>query len=120
MHTDGHWAERTSGVSTLWAFVAMSFKTTFAYRSSVFIGILGSLFSVLVQIAIWSYIFQTDPSMIRYMIAYVVVAQLLGQVYVDQLSVRIGDKIKTGDLAVDLIKPLNAILIYWSTALGVT
>lgn len=98
----------------------MSFKTSFAYRSSVFVGVLGSLFSVIVQISIWAFIFQKDPAMLSYMTAYVVLSQFLNQVYVDYISVDLGNKIGTGDFVTDLIKPVNSVLVYWSTSSGVT
>jgi ABC-2 type transport system permease protein len=113
-------ARWVSDHGTLLAFVRMSFKTNFAYRSAVFMGILGSLFSVLVQIAIWTFIFQKDPAMLSYMTAYVVLSQLLGLVYFDQITTSLGNKITTGDFVTDLIKPVNSILVYWSTALGIT
>lgn len=98
------------------AFFNISFKNSFTYRSSVFIGIFGSLFSVITQIALWKYLFSHDAAMTSYMISYVVLSHLLGVVYTNGISTLIGSKVTTGDFVIDLIKPVNPILTYWSTS----
>ncbi len=103
-----------------WAFLRIAFKNSFVYRSTVFIGIFGSFFGILAQIALWSFIFRGKPGTIQYMTVYVVVAQLLGILYINNISDRIGAKVRSGDFVIDLIKPANPVFTFWSTSVGIT
>ena len=56
---------KMSGIANLAPYGAMfriSFKNTFAYRASVLTGIVGSLFSVVAQIAVWRWVFRQDQA----------------------------------------------------------
>ncbi len=103
-----------------WAFSSIAFKNAFAYRTATFLSIFGSVFSILAQIAIWHYIFRNDAEMIRYMMAYVVIAQILSIFLNNNISARIGDKVTSGEFAVDLLKPVDPTLSFFSTSLGTT
>lgn len=48
------------------ALFGIAFKNSFAYRTAVLTGVVGSLFLVLTQIAVWTYVFRRDPAMVRY------------------------------------------------------
>lgn len=100
--------------------VAISFRKNFVYRSSVLMGAIGSVFAVVVQIAIWNYVFRGDPAMVRYMTAYVVLARLLASLYQDKISNMIGDKVYNGSFVVDLIKPIHSVVAYVGAGLGDT
>lgn len=107
-------------MSTLLSFVRTAFRTKFAYRSSVFFGFLLSFVYLIVQIALWRFVFRQDSAMIKYMTAYVVVSQLLHYAYSTEIAGMIGHKVRSGDYAVDLIKPVTSVMVYWSTSLGGT
>lgn len=96
----------------------MSFKNAFVYRSSVIFSIIGSVFWVLVQIALWSFIYQDEPSMISYMTAYVIVANIVGMFYSKDMMTLIGGKVASGNFAYDLIRPVNIIVMSYQTLLG--
>jgi ABC-2 type transport system permease protein len=99
-------------------FFLMSFKNAFVYRSSVIFSILGSVFWVLVQIALWSFIYQGEPEMITYMTAYVIVANIVGMFYSRDMMTMIGGKVASGNFAYDLIRPVNIITMSYRTLLG--
>ena len=83
-------------------------------------GTLMSFVYMLIQIALWRFVFSKDPTMIEYMTAYVVVSQLLRHAYSTDISMMIQQKVISGDFVTDLIKPVNSVLVYWSTSLGGT
>ena len=104
----------------LWGFFKISFKNSFAYRTSVVIGIIGAVFAILVQIALWSFVFSKSSEMIHYMVSYVVVSTIIGQVYSTFISDKITEKIANGDFSLDLIKPISFIFSNWAVSLGNT
>lgn len=83
-------------------------------------GLLGAIVSVLVQMAIWAYIFRGDPAMMSYMMAYLVLAQFLTQVFTNWITGDVATKIASGAFVTDLIKPVNLVLVYWGPAAGTT
>lgn len=107
-------------MDTLLAFVNTAFKARFAYRSAVFFGSLMSFVYMIVQIALWRFVFSKDPTMVKYMTAYVVLSQLLRHAYATEIAMMIEQKVISGDFVTDLIKPVNSVLVYWSTSLGGT
>lgn len=83
-------------------------------------GLIGAIISVLVQVAIWAYIFRNDLEMMKYMMAYIVLSQLLMQLFNNSITGEVANKISTGAFTTDLIKPANLILVYWGPAAGTT
>jgi len=100
------------------AFFIISFKNTFAYKSSVVIGVFGSMFTLFVQIALWNFIFKGNSNMIEYMTCYVIISTILGILYTNNISSLIGDKVTSGDFVIDLIKPISPLAVFWSTSFG--
>jgi ABC-2 type transport system permease protein len=101
-------------------FLRMSFRDAFAYRAWVFTQLVRSVISVLVQMALWRWVFRHDPGQIRFMTAYVVSSQLLGIAMRNGTSYLVANKVVTGDFVYDLLKPVSTLLAYESTALGQT
>jgi ABC-2 type transport system permease protein len=112
---------KKAGVGTLAPYGAMfriSFKNTFAYRASVLTGIVGSLFSVVAQVAVWRWVFRQDQALTLYMTRYVIISQVLGLLLGNTITGRIGDRVYRGDLAVDLIRPGSPMAVLWSASFG--
>jgi len=99
-------------------FFLMSFRNTFVYRSSVIFQIFSSIFWVLVQIALWSYIYKGEPDMITYMTAYVILSNFIKLLYSQDMITMIGGKVSSGNFAYDLIRPVNIIVMSYQTLLG--
>jgi ABC-2 type transport system permease protein len=98
----------------------ISFKSSFAYRSSILTRIVGSVFTVVAQIAVWTFVFRRDPAMVGYMTRYVVVSQALGMLLDNNVTRRIGTRVASGDFAIDLIKPASSVAALWSASFGET
>ena len=107
-------------MNTFLAFTKISFKANFTYRSSAFLGLIGAVISVLVQLAIWAYIFRNDLNQMKYMMAYLVLSQFLIQLFYNSITGEVANKISSGAFTTDLIKPVNLILVYWGPATGTT
>jgi ABC-2 type transport system permease protein len=101
-------------------FLTTSFRAAFAYRAWVVTQLVRNVISVLVQIALWRWVFRNDPDQIRFMSAYVVASQLLGIVMRNGTSYLVANRVVTGDFAFDLLKPVSVLLSYEATALGQT
>lgn len=100
------------------AFFRIAFKNAFVYRTSVFLGLFGAIFSIIAQTALWSFVFRENEEMIKFMIAYVIISRLIGIIYTDNISYMVGDRVTSGDFVIDLIKPANPIITFWSTSVG--
>ena len=99
-------------------FFTISFKNSLVYRSSVLFRIIGSIFFVFVQIALWTFIFKHDDEMTKYMISYVILSNIIGLFYSDQIRGEIGGKVSSGMFAIDLIRPVNIITMSYQRTLG--
>jgi ABC-2 type transport system permease protein len=102
------------------ALFGIAFKNSFAYRAAVVTGVVGSLFLVLTQIAVWTYVFRRDPAMIRYMTCYVVLADMLRLLLGNQVAYGIGWRVQNGDFARDLVRPASSMFGSWCTCFGDT
>jgi ABC-2 type transport system permease protein len=105
-------------MSSLFAFFRISFKNTLAYRSTVIISTFGAISVVITQMALWMYVFQSNLEMSQYMMKYVVISSLLSIFLANNISNLIGGKVMTGDFVMELLKPVNPLVTFWSTALG--
>ena len=56
--------------------------------------------------------------MISYMVSYTVLANIVSIFYCRGISNRIGDRVKTGTISIDLIKPINFFVMSWQIELG--
>lgn len=102
-------------------FFAKSFKKNLAYRSEVWLRVIGSLIAISIQVAIWRALLGsgsadgvTLPDMVAYAILNTAVAALL----MDRLYRDADDRLRTGDIAVDLVKPLRYPLFLLADQLG--
>ncbi len=101
-----------------WAFFRIAFKNSFAYRSSVFMNLFGSVISIVAQLALWVYIFRNNSDMLNYMMAYVVISRVLGILFTNNITDQLGAKIISGDFVTELIKPINLVYTLWSSSFG--
>jgi ABC-type uncharacterized transport system permease subunit len=91
-------------------FFTVSFRAAFAYRAWVVTQLVRNVIAVLVQVALWRWVFRDEPGQIRFMSAYVVASQLLGIVMRNGTSYLVANKVVTGDFAYDLLKPVSVLL----------
>lgn len=105
------------------AFARVAFQTQFAYRGQVWARLFGELIYIFARIAIWIAVYQgvtivsgvSLPEMITYAILSGTV--LAAWSYANLISL-VGREIKTGDVAVFLLKPLSYPLYLFCTECG--
>lgn len=97
---------------------SISFKNALTYRSSVLFNVIGSIFNVLVSIALWKYVYSYDTYMMNYMIVYVIAAKIIGMFYSSNLCGEIGSKVSDGSMALELIRPINFLYLGYMKMLG--
>jgi len=105
------------------AFAASTFQSQFAYRTQVWASLFGELVLVFARIAIWTSIFaagaNTGGIELVDMVTYTVIGgTLLFVWYPSDLIYPVGRALKSGDVAVYLLKPVHYPLYLLATELG--
>ncbi len=106
---------------TYYEFFGKSFKRNLAYRSDVWLRVAGNVLGILVQVAIWRAILgqgSVEGIDVRDMVTYSILTTLVGGVLMTGLYQDADDRLRTGDIAVDLIKPLRYPLYLFAHQLG--
>lgn len=94
------------------AFTATAFQSRLAYRNQVWSGVFGELVFMFARIAIWISVFSTVPSVsvdgvtLPQMITYALLAGPVLYWDYSRLLTDVGKAVKSGDIAVYLLKPL--------------
>lgn len=99
-------------------FIKISIRNACAYKWSVIFAAVSSVLSIWVLIYLWKYLYRNDELMISYMVSYTVLANIVSIFYCRGISNRIGDRVKTGTISIDLIKPINFFVMSWQIELG--
>ena len=107
-------------MSVFFAVLKGAYLKNFAYRISVIFSCLGSIIAVLAQIALWSYLYREDDAQATYMIAYVIIARLLSCMHNSDVAYNIEAKVRSGDLALDFIRPVKSSVVFWGEVCGNT
>ena len=95
-----------------------AYRKNFAYRASTLFYYVGSVISVLAQIALWSFLYRDDADSTNYMVAYVVVVRVLSCLHNRNIASDIEARVRSGDLAIDLIRPVKTSTVFWGEASG--
>ena len=105
-----------------------SFLTGITYRVNTLLRIFGAVVSLLVQISVWYVLFKSKPDATSHigaiklseMVTYTIVSTLTHIIISNQVITRLNNKIKTGQIAMDLIKPMSLKAIIGSEMIGGT
>lgn len=105
------------------AFTVTAFQARFAYRGEVWASIFGRLVEVLARIAVWTAVFAgastVDDISLRDMITYSLIAgTLLGAWDPAYLINEVGKAVRSGDVAVHLLKPFHYPLYLFAIEVG--
>jgi ABC-2 type transport system permease protein len=105
------------------AFAQSAFQTQLAYRSQVWAGLFGELILVFAKIAIWNSIFASrasaDGVTLPDMITYAIISGTVVAAWDwERLVHDVGTSIRTGDVAIYLLKPLRYPLFLFASACG--
>lgn len=95
--------------------VKNTFNSNTAYRANLFFFLLGRLIALFAMVSVWSAIFyntaKTNSSAgdisLRDMITYVIISTGISIIINNNVAGDIGSKIRSGEIAMDLIKPIN-------------
>ncbi|MCD1260557.1 ABC-2 family transporter protein [Paenibacillus athensensis] len=98
-----------------------SFAKNMAYRSEVWLRILGNLAAILIQTSIWKAIMGTSSASginLQDMITYSIISTLVANLLMVQVFQSVDQKINSGNIAIDLLKPTRYPLILFFEQLG--
>lgn len=112
-------------MSAYTAFVRSGFLTSLAYRNEVWANIFGKLVQVFARVAIWLAVYAgvsaVDGISIQDMITYALLGGVvMGATRYDRIIRHVGTALKTGDVAVWLLKPVQYPLYLFAIELGAT
>lgn len=96
----------------------ISYRSQFVYQGSVISQVVGSIFQILLTMALWGYVYHYDSEMQKYMILYVITSNVIRMFYSGDMSYEISSKIADGSLAIELIRPVNFIWLSYLKMLG--
>lgn len=105
-------------------FISKSFQKEFAYRIEFFVGILNGLLFIFIFTSLWKAIYSSPVSAslgsafnYHSIITYAVMAMIIKISFTmdDELTIQ---RVRTGDIAIVLIKPLNYFLMNFSECIG--
>ena len=86
-------------------------KVQITYYSEFLLTSVGALLFIYVQISIWQALLSQDPGIsplsINAMITYIIVAYILRRASATSFSNAFADRVNRGDIAIDLIRPVN-------------
>jgi len=101
---------------------AKNLKQQMMYRSEFLLSAAGSLLFIYVQIAIWRALLGQDaiasPVTLGAMVTYVIVAYVLQRLTRTYFSAAFKEKVNKGDIAIDLIRPVNVKNMLMSEQMG--
>ena len=103
-------------------YLRISFLTMLAYRARYFIGITTYLIYISVNYFIWKAIFENSVTIGNYtlaqMVTYITVGWIARSFYYNRLDTEIAQKVVNGDLALDLLKPVDFQWMQYARTFG--
>ncbi len=95
-------------------FVSNSIQKALAYRTNIWMKLLGKIIYLLVQVCIWKALYVSNikndmPVTLNTMVTYVVISNVISTFIEFDIIGFINDKIRSGDIAIDLMKPFNYV-----------
>jgi ABC-2 type transport system permease protein len=103
------------------AFGMKSFSTNLAYRSEVWLRTVGNFVTIFIQVAIWTAVIgnrTVDGIGLQDMITYSILNTLIFSMLLTNVYRTVDDRLRTGSIAMDLIKPLRYPLYLLADRLG--
>lgn len=110
-----------SGTRTFLAFFGTSLRKNLAYRSEVWFSILLGLFAILIQAAIWRALLGDGAVRgitVEDMITYVIITTVISAISLHRLMDAVDERLRSGDIAIDLIKPMHYPSLQLADQLG--
>jgi len=109
-------------VRTYIEFSKKAFQKALVYRIEVLISLVYGIVSILIYFYLWSALYQNQPQVkgitLKEVITYSAISIIIRQLARTDTTFLIEDKMRTGDIATDLMKPIDLGLYLFSDALG--
>jgi ABC-2 type transport system permease protein len=110
-------------MSVYFAFAQSSFQTQLAYRNEVWANMFGKLVQVFARVAVWLAIYAGTASIdgvsLQQMVTYALLGgAVLGSIRYEAIIGGIGQELRTGNVAVWLLKPASFPLYVLATEMG--
>ena len=90
------------------ALMRYNFKQQFAYRASLYMGILGSIIRIYIQVCIWQALLRVGATVeqtVEELVTYTLVAFLINICTGNDTAYALAARVKSGSIAIDLIRP---------------
>ncbi|HVJ21148.1 MAG TPA: ABC-2 family transporter protein [Polyangiaceae bacterium] len=104
-------AELKAELATLRALFARAVRVNFAYTSALPMTLIGVGFSTVIPMLIWRHVYQVNPRALPLppdeLFSYLLVAGCLNYVSMMNVEGRIGQRIRLGLIAIDLLRPVD-------------
>lgn len=106
--------------------IVLNLKSSLAYRAEVYFSLLKTILLLVVQIAIWRSLFGNDVAVqlktgsidLKDMINYGIISTFISIVISNGVIQIMGDKVRTGNIVMELIKPLHLMGNILSQVIG--
>ncbi len=111
-------------IKIYWPFAKAVIQEFMAYRVNFYIFILGELLQTVVLLYIWRAVFQSSPSSVingftfGEMVSYIFMTTITGMLILNDVHWAIGSDVRSGDIAMNLIKPVGYQMRQFASAVG--
>lgn len=95
---------------TFLAFFGTSFRKNLVYRSEVWLSVVFGLLAIVIQAAIWRALLAdgaVEGITVDDMVTYVIITTVISTISLHRLITDVDERLRSGDIAVDLIKPMH-------------
>lgn len=102
-------------------FLKKAFQEQYVYRFNLIVSVIGSFLALWMQIFIWRALFDGNEAAIidiRQMLTYTIVSSLLMTLTSSSVAHKLGEKIQTGDIIMDFLRPVNLKTLFFANELG--
>lgn len=105
-------------------FISKAFQRSIAYKLEYYMGLLNAFLYIFIFTSVWNTVSKENPSSLGSwtrdtLISYAILSTLI-KVSFGRNESLLTNKIKTGDIVYDILKPYNFVLMYFSDSLGVS
>lgn len=104
-------------------FIKVAFQERYAFRFNFFVSIFGSLLAIFIQMNIWSALLHEREAAasaitLQDMLSYVIISNLIGGLTGSGVAQKIGERVESGMIAADFLRPLHLIYYLWADDFG--
>lgn len=92
--------------------IKIGFLTNQIYKEAILVNVLTNFLFIIMQYYMWKAVYETnsmDMYSFKEMFSYIILAQLIGNIYPVNVSRRIGQLVRTGDISLTLLNPFSFI-----------